>query len=262
MDELFDLAGKTALVTGGARGVGLICSQALVDHGAFVLMTTRRGDDLPPEAERLVAGGSCQLFVADLAGPDGPADLARGVGQGLDRLDILVNNAGATWGATFEEYPAAAWTRVLHLNVAVPFILVQALLPLLEAAAEERRPARVVNIGSIDGHAVGLFDNWAYPPSKAGLHHLTRVLACRLGPSGITVNALAPGVTRTKMTGRLIEGSGAAIVGATPLGRLADSKDIAGALVFLTSRAGEFLTGSVLALDGGASLAQWGGNAP
>jgi NAD(P)-dependent dehydrogenase (short-subunit alcohol dehydrogenase family) len=262
MDGLFDLAGKIALVTGGARGLGLICSQALLDHGASVLMTTRRAGELPPEAERLLERANCQLLTADLSGPDGPAELAHSVGELTDRLDILVNNAGATWGATFEEYPPAAWTRVLHLNVAVPFILVQALLPLLEAAATDRRPARVVNIGSIDGHAVGLFDNWAYPPSKAGLHHLTRVLACRLGPSGITVNALAPGVTRTKMTGRLIEEAGSAIVGATPLGRLADPEDIAGALVFLTARAGAFVTGSVLALDGGASVAQWGGNAP
>lgn len=261
MNDLFELAGKTALITGGARGLGLMCAQALHDQGASVFMTTRRSDALPPETERLLAGGRAHLLVADLASADGPSALAHTMAETLDRLDILVNNAGVTWGASFEEYPAAAWTRVLQMNVAVPFVLVQSLLSLLEAGARTRRPARVVNIGSIDGHAVGPFDNWAYPPSKAALHHLTRLLACRLGPRGITVNALAPGVVRTKMTARLLEESEAEVIAATPLGRIVEREDIAGALVFLTSRAGAYLTGAVLALDGGASLARWGGGA-
>jgi NAD(P)-dependent dehydrogenase (short-subunit alcohol dehydrogenase family) len=199
--------------------------------------------------------------VADLSAPDASSELAGTVAELTDGLDILVNNAGVTWGAAFADYPRAAWTRVLTLNVAVPFQMVQATLGLLRAGAERDGPARVVNIGSIDGHAVGPFDNWAYPPSKAALHQLTRGLACRLGPLGVTVNALAPGPVATKMTAALLREAEAGIVAATPLGRIAGAQDIAGALRFLTSRAGAFVTGAILPLDGGASLARWGAEA-
>jgi NAD(P)-dependent dehydrogenase (short-subunit alcohol dehydrogenase family) len=256
MGDMFSLEGKTALVTGGVHGLGAMSTRALLDAGASVWATTRKADEAATELER---HPRCNVLVADLAAADGVSELAAAVGDAVDALDILVNNAGVTWGAPFEEYPAAAWTKVLQLNVAVPFGLVQALVPLLERGAQRDPPARIVNLGSIDGHAVGLFDNWAYPPSKAAMHQLTRVLACRLGPHGITVNAIAPGVVHTKMTDILIEQSGDRIVAGTPLGRLATEPDLAGALVFLSSQASAFMTGAVLPVDGGASLATWGG---
>lgn len=158
-----------------------------------------------------------------------------------------------------EDYPIEAWEKVLRLDVAVPFRLTVRLLHLLEAAARPERPARVVNIGSVDGHAVGPFDNFAYSAAKAGLHQITRVLALRLAKSSITVNALAPGPIRSKMTEALIERSGSALVDANPLGRLAGPDDVAGALIFLCGDAGSYVTGAVIPIDGGLALGPWSG---
>jgi NAD(P)-dependent dehydrogenase (short-subunit alcohol dehydrogenase family) len=260
-EGLFDITGKTALVTGGVHGLGALCARALLDNGARVIVTTRREERARESLAELQRRGECELIVSDLGSDDGAARLGVALAGRLDALDILVNNAGITWGAPLESYPAAAWTRVLQLNVAAPFQVVQAALPLLERAAQRHDPARIVNIGSIDGHAVGRFENWAYPPSKAAIHQLTRVLACRLGPRGITVNCVAPGTVATGMAAALLERSEAEIVAATPLARVATGPDLEGALVYLTSRAGAFVTGEILAVDGGASLARWGGEA-
>jgi NAD(P)-dependent dehydrogenase (short-subunit alcohol dehydrogenase family) len=254
--QLFSLEGKTALVTGGGRGLGSMCAAALLDVGAEVVITSRRSEETTDFAS-LTERGPCHYIQADLADPDGVAVVRDALMARQDSLDILVNNAGVTWGAPLEEYPAEAWEKVLRLDVAVPFRMVQALLPLLEAAGTHRAPARVVNIGSVDGHAVGTFDNFAYSAGKAGLHQMTRVLAQRLGPRHITVNALAPGPVMTKMTAELLRGSGTAVVDANPLGRLAEAEDVGAALVYLSSAAGSYVTGVVLAIDGGFSLGSW-----
>ena len=201
---LFDLDGKTAVVTGGARGVGVLCAQALLDHGARVVITSRREDKGEESRRALAERGPCELVVGDLSTGAGVAELGDELGRRVDRIDILVNNAGTTWGAPFEDYPAEAWTKVLQLDVAAPFQLVQATLGLLEAGARPGDPARVVNMGSVDGDAIGGFDNYAYPPSKAALHHLTRMLALLLAPRNITVNAIAAGPIQTKMTAVLL----------------------------------------------------------
>lgn len=256
--DLFSLTGKTALVTGGARGVGLICAEALLDHGASVIITTRREDAAAGALSHLSGHGACSAIVADLSTEEGIAGLAAELSRRLDALHILVNNAGVTWGAPFEEYPASAWTKVLNLDVATAFQLVQSTVHLLEAAARPGDPARVVNIGSCDGHAVGTFDNFAYSAAKAAIHHLTRVLARRLGGRGIAVNCIAPGPIRTKMTAELLAEAEPRLVAATPLGRLADADDVAGALVYLTARSGAYVTGSIIPVDGGATIATWG----
>ncbi len=257
-EALFSLAGKTALVTGGARGVGFICARALLEHGATVIITTRRECSAQDAVAELSHHGPCSSIVCDLAEADGVAGLAGELERRLDALHILVNNAGVTWGAPFADYPAGAWAKVLGLDVTAAFGLVQGTAGLLEAAARPGDPARVVNLGSVDGHAVGTFDNFAYATAKAGLHHLTRVLAVRLGERGIAVNCIAPGPIHTKMTAELLAEAEPRLAAATPLGRIAGPEDIAGALVFLTARSGAFVTGAVLPVDGGAALARWG----
>jgi NAD(P)-dependent dehydrogenase (short-subunit alcohol dehydrogenase family) len=258
--DLFSLDRKTALVTGGARGVGLMCAEALLDHGASVIITTRKEGPGEAARVRLAERGPCELIVADLSTPEGIAGLAVSMSERHAALDILVNNAGANWGASLEDYPAHAWTKVLQLNVATPFQVVQQLLPLLEAASTPENPARIVNIGSIDGHSAGSYDNYAYGASKGALHHLTGILARRLGSRAITVNCIAPGPVRTDMTEALFDNAEADIVSATPLRRLAGPDDVAGALIFLTARAGASITGCVIPVDGGLAINTWGGD--
>jgi NAD(P)-dependent dehydrogenase (short-subunit alcohol dehydrogenase family) len=256
--DLFSLAGKTALVTGGARGVGLICAQALLDHGATVIVTTRREEAAAEALGQLEQHGACSAILAELGTEAGIATLTAELSRRLNALHILVNNAGVTWGAPFEDYPASAWAKVLNLDVATAFQLIQGTADLLQAGGAPGDPARVVNIGSVDGHAVGSFDNFAYSAAKAGLHHLTRVLAQRLGARGIAVNCIAPGPIRTKMTAQLLSEAEPRLLAVTPLGRLADADDVAGALVYLTARSGAFVSGTILPVDGGASIATWG----
>jgi NAD(P)-dependent dehydrogenase (short-subunit alcohol dehydrogenase family) len=173
------------------------------------------------------------------------------VGGREERLHVLVNNAGATWGEPLETFPASAWDKVVDLNLKAPFFLTRACLPLLEAAATEDDPARVINIGSIDGLRVPELPTYSYSSAKAGVHHLTRVLASELGARGITVNAIAPGPFESKMMAATLAASGDEIAASSPLGRIGRPDDMAGAAVFLASRAASYVTGAVLPVDGG-----------
>jgi NAD(P)-dependent dehydrogenase (short-subunit alcohol dehydrogenase family) len=179
--------------------------------------------------------------------------LAEEVGRREERVHVLVNNAGATWGAPFEEFPASAWDKVLDLNLKAPFFLTRAFTPLLEAAATADDPARVVNVGSIDGLHAPALPTYSYSASKAGVHHLTRVLAKELGPRGITVNAVAPGPFESKMMAATLEAFGDEIAASSPLGRIGRPDDMAGVVVYLSSRAGAYVTGAVIPVDGGRS---------
>jgi NAD(P)-dependent dehydrogenase (short-subunit alcohol dehydrogenase family) len=253
MRALFDVSGKTALVTGGSRGVGLMIARGLVQAGARVLISSRKEDQLRAAAAELANDGACEAIPADLSSPEGATALADATRERFDELHILVNNAGATWGAPLEEFPQSGWDRVMHTNVEGIFHLTIALLGPLRAAASEEDPARVVNIGSIDGLRVPVTDNFSYSASKSAVHMLTRHLAKRLASDHITVNAIAPGPFPSKMTAFMLDEPTAreAVEGMVPLGRLGRGDDAAGLTIFLASRAGSYLTGTVIPLDGG-----------
>jgi NAD(P)-dependent dehydrogenase (short-subunit alcohol dehydrogenase family) len=254
MGDLFSVEGKTAVVTGGSRGIGLMIARGLVEGGARVVVSSRKAEVCEQVAAALSRVGECLAVPADLSGEAACRRLAAEVGEREGRVHVLVNNAGATWGAALEEYPGAAWDKLLDLNLKAPFFLTRAMLPLLEAAAAPGDPARVINVGSIDGLRVPPWPTYAYSASKAGLHHLTRVLARELGPRGITVNAIAPGPFESKMMAETLRRFGDQIAAAAPLGRIGRPDDMAGAARYLASRAGAYVTGAVLPVDGGITL--------
>jgi len=250
--DLFDLTGKTAVVTGGTRGIGLMISRGLLQAGARkVYISSRKAEGCADAERELSEFGQVAAIQADLSTEEECLRLAREVGKREQSLHILVNNAGATWGAPLDEFPASAWDKILDLNLKSPFFLTRAFLPLLEAAGTHDDPARVINIGSIDGLHVPALPTYSYSASKAGLHHMTRVLARELGPKHVTVNAVAPGPFESKMMAYTLRNFGDAIAEAAPLRRIGRPDDMAGAAVFLSSRAGSYVTGAVLPVDGG-----------
>ncbi|KAA0097693.1 SDR family oxidoreductase [Mycolicibacterium sp. P1-18] len=249
--QLFDLTGKRALVTGGTRGIGLMIARGLLQAGARVVVSSRKADACDEARAELSQFGDVEAIPADLSTHDECRRLAGLVTADDQGLDILVNNAGATWGEPLESFPDSAWDKVLDLNLKSPFWLVQALLPALRAAGTADDPARIVNVGSIDGIRVSPLPVYSYASSKAALHQLTRVLARELGPQHITVNAVAPGPFPSKMMAATLDAFGEAIAASAPLGRIGRADDMAGVAVFLASRAGSYLTGTVIPVDGG-----------
>ncbi|HZU59632.1 MAG TPA: SDR family oxidoreductase [Solirubrobacteraceae bacterium] len=254
MSDLFDISGKTALVTGGSRGIGLMIARGLLLAGARVLISSRKAEDLARAADELAKVGDCQAIPADISTPEGAAGLGDAVKSRTERLDILINNAGATWGAPLEEFPPGGWDRAMHTNLEGVFHLTVSLLPALRAAASADDPARVVNIGSVDGIRVPVaMETYSYSASKAAVHMLTRHLAKRLASEHITVNAIAPGPFESKMMAFMLrdEESRQAVEAMVPLGRIGRPDDAAGLTIFLCSRAGSYMTGTVIPLDGG-----------
>jgi NAD(P)-dependent dehydrogenase (short-subunit alcohol dehydrogenase family) len=245
---LFDLTGKKALVTGGTRGIGLMIARGLLDAGASVTISSRGVEACEQARHELSPYGDVVAVPADLSTE---AECQRLAATVEGPLHILVNNAGATWGAPLEEFPASAWDKVLNLNLKSPFFLTRALLPRLQEAASDDDPARVINIGSIDGLRVPSLPTYSYSSSKAAVHMLTKVLAKELGPKRITVNAIAPGPFESKMMAATLDAFGDAIAAAAPLGRIGRPDDMAGTAVFLSSRAGSYITGAVIPVDGG-----------
>jgi NAD(P)-dependent dehydrogenase (short-subunit alcohol dehydrogenase family) len=260
VSDLFDVRGRTVVVTGGSRGIGLMIARGFVEGGASVLISSRKADACAKAVEELSAlgGGTCVAHPADLSTEEGLAGLADAVAEFTPRLDVLVNNAGAAWGAPIGEFPDSAFDKVLNLNVRAVFSLTQRLLPLLRAAASDDNPARVINIGSIDGLVVSRSDNFSYVASKGAVHAMTRKLAATLAPDRITVNAIAPGPFPTKMMAFALDEpeNRERVVHGVPLGRIGSWEDMAGTAIFLASRAGAYLTGAIVPVDGGSSGAR------
>jgi len=258
MKNLFSIEGKVALVTGGSRGIGEMIAAGFLANGAKVYISSRKAEVYDATAKRLQEeyGGACISVPADLSNLDGINELANTI-SGQDSLDILVNNAGASWGEPIDEYSELGWDKVMDTNVKGVFFLTQKLLPLLRESGNSDDPSRVINIGSIDGIKTGLFDAFSYGPSKAALHHLTRVLAASLVRENIIVNAIAPGPFPTWMLSTGVGGGGdididwSEVGNNNPRGRVGTPEDIAGLAIFLSSRAGAYTVGQTITCDGG-----------
>jgi len=259
--DIFSIQGKTAVVTGGSRGIGEMIAAGFLAHGAKVYISSRKADACHATAERLSKefDGECLAIPGDLSTIDGIESVVAELAGKEDKLEILVNNAGATWGAPIEEFPEMGWDKVMDTNVKGVFFLTQKLLPMLEKAATHEDPARVINVGSIDGIKTPAFDNFSYGPSKAAVHHLTRVLAAHLIKRNIIVNGIAPGPFPTWMLsagvgfgGQVDDVDWESVGAGNPRGRVGTAEDIAGLAIFLSSRASAFTVGEVIGCDGGA----------
>jgi NAD(P)-dependent dehydrogenase (short-subunit alcohol dehydrogenase family) len=251
MKDLFSVRGKVALVTGGSRGIGAMIARGFLEYGAKVYVAARKASELEATAAELSKLGECIALPADLATEAGCKALADAIAAREGALHVLVNNAGANWGAPLAEYPDAAFDKVMNTNVKGVFHLTRFCLPLLEKAGTAGDPARVINIGSIDGLHVPAFETFAYSTSKAAVHHLTRVMAKRLAPHHVTVNAVAPGPFESKMMAETLRKFEDAIVSTCPLRRIGEPEDMAGVALYLASRAGSYVTGAVIPVDGG-----------
>ena len=251
MKNLFDVSGKVAVVTGGSRGIGAMIARGFVANGVKTYITSRKEEELRAKEAELSALGECVAIPSDLSSLAGVAAFAAAVKAKENELHILVNNAGATWGAEIDEFPENGWDKTMDLNVKSLFFLTQQLLPALRAAGGGEDPARVINIGSINGITHPHMTNYAYSASKAAVHQLTRHLGADLAPQGINVNGIAPGFFPSKMTAHLLDHE-AELGAAFPRGRLGDAEDAAGTAIYLCSRASAWMTGQTLVLDGGA----------
>ena len=254
---LFSLSGKVALVTGGSSGIGAMIAEGLLRAGARVYIASRKKDVCDRVASELSAVGPCLALAADVSAEEGRASLVEALSSKEESLHVLVNNAGTSWGAPYDEYPDAAFEKILGLNVTAPFALTRDLTPMLERGATADDPARVVNVGSVAGlraeRLIGT-GTFAYSASKAALHHMTRTLAAELGPRNITANAVAPGFFESRMTAEVLKHRQKEIVAACPLGRIGRPEEMAGVVVYLASRAGAYTNGAVIPVDGGTSV--------
>ncbi len=252
--ELFSLKGRSALITGGSRGIGRMIAEGFLRAGARVYISARKADACVATADELSVIGPCVSLPADVSTQGGVQQLVASYQQHEQSLDILVNNAGAAWGAPYEDFPESGWDKVVDLNLKAPFFLTQALTPLLKKAATDHL-AKVIHIASIDGVSVNPQETYSYAASKAGLIHLTRRMALKLAPERIAVSAIAPGAFASTMN-KDARDHGDDVAQRIPLGRIGTPEDMAGAAIFLASRAGDYVVGSTLIVDGGVTYAR------
>lgn len=254
MADMFDLTGKVAVVTGGSRGIGKMIAAEFVRRGVRTYITARKAEPCQETAKELSEFGECIAIPCDLSTMEGVDTFSGEIAKREDQLDILVNNAGAAWGAPFDEFPEQGWDKVMDLNVKSLFFLTQKLAPLLRASASAEKPAKVVNIASIDGIHNARPETYSYSASKAGVIHLTRRLAKRLAGENILVNAIAPGAFASDMN-VWARDEPEKVSERIPVGRIGEPADIAGTAVFMCSRAGDYLVGITIPVDGGVALA-------
>ena len=254
MTDLFSLKGRVALVTGGSRGIGRMIAAGFLAQGAKVYLASRKAADCEQAAQELSVHGECIALPANLASMDGINTLAAAYTAREDRLDILVNHAGAAWGEPFDTFPESGWDKVVDLNLKAPFFLTQALHALLCAGARTQ-PAKVINIASIDGISVNPQETYSYAASKAGLIQLTRRMALRLAEDNIVVSAIAPGAFASEMN-RVARDHAEETAQRIPARRSGRDDDMAGAAIYLASRAGDYVMGSTLVVDGGVTHAR------
>jgi len=254
--DLFSLEGRVALVTGGSRGIGKMIAKGFIEQGARVYISSRKAPACHETAEEL--GPNCIALPQDISTVDGVKALAAAYQAKEDKLDILLNNAGAAWGAPFDEFPESGWDKVLNLNLKSPFFLTQALHGALKTAASREQPAKVINIASIDGIRLNPQDTFSYHASKSGLIYLTRRMAATLIADAINVTAIAPGAFASEMN-RVARDHGDEIAKRIPSRRIGRDEDMAAAAIYLASRAGDYVVGETIAVDGGVALASFGG---
>jgi NAD(P)-dependent dehydrogenase (short-subunit alcohol dehydrogenase family) len=254
INEMFSVAGKTPIVTGGSRGIGKMIAEGFVENGVKTYITARKAEACEATAAELSVNGVCIALPADISTTSGRNLFVKAIKQREKKIDILVNNAGAAWGASFEDYPDDGYDKVMDINVRAVFMLTRDLLPLLTKDASTENPSRVINIGSIDGLRISSTENFAYGASKAAVHFLTRNLAVSLARKGLTFNAIAPGPFESKMMAHTLAQFQDRIEKENPMGRIGSPRDMAGLALFLASPAATYMTGQVIALDGGSHL--------
>ncbi len=257
MNNLFNLEGKVAIITGGSRGIGAMMARGFVENGVKTYITARKKEELDATAKELSQYGQCIAIVSDISTLDGIKALTQEIMQHEDKIDILINNAGATWGAPVTEFPEAGWDKIMDLNVKSPFFLIQQLLPVLKAAGSKEDPARVINIGSVNGLSYSGMTNYSYSASKAAIMHLTKHLAADLVKDNINVNAIAPGFFPSKMTAFVLDGHEEQAAASIPRGRIGSPEDAAGTAIYLSSRASAWMTGNTMILDGGQTISAY-----
>jgi NAD(P)-dependent dehydrogenase (short-subunit alcohol dehydrogenase family) len=252
--QLFSLKGRSALITGGSRGIGRMIAEGFLAQGARVYISARKAAACDQTAKELSAFGHCVSLPADVSTLEGAQALIDAYAKHEDSLDILVNNAGAAWGAPYDEFPESGWDKVVDLNLKTPFFLTKALTPMLKKAATDHL-SKVINIASIDGISVNPQETYSYAASKAGLIQLTRRMALRLAQDRIVVSAIAPGAFASDMN-KLARDHGDEVKERIPAGRIGTPEDMAGAAIYLASRAGDYVMGSTLVVDGGVTHAR------
>jgi NAD(P)-dependent dehydrogenase (short-subunit alcohol dehydrogenase family) len=254
MKDLFSLQGRVALVTGGSRGIGRMIATGFLHQGAKVYITARKAAACDAAAQELSAIGPCMSLPVDVSSVEGARKLAAEIAQREPHLDILVNNAGAAWAEDFDTFPEQGWDKVVDLNMKTPFFLTQALHEMLKRAAKVR-PAKVINIASIDGISINAWETYSYTASKAGLLHLTKRMALRLAQDNIVVSGIAPGPFPSEMN-KEARDHGDAVADRVPAGRVGTPEDMAGAAIYLASRAGDYVVGETIVVDGGTTFAR------